>query len=66
MVTVLQIKQMVSQAYFGDAVMTETDYSRGRKLFIAEGCCANGVVTLTTGAFLSGYAGYLGADDSLN
>ena len=66
MVTVLQLKQMVSQAYFGDTVMTETDYSRGRKLFIAEGCCANGVVTLTTGAFLSGYAGYLGADDSLN
>lgn len=46
--------------------MTDADYSRGRRLFIAEGCCANGVVTLTTGAFLSGYIGYLGADDSLN
>lgn len=46
--------------------MTDTDFTRGRRLFIAEGCCANGVVTLTTGAFLSGYIGYLGADDSLN
>lgn len=66
MVTVLQLKQMVSRAYFGDTVMTDADYLKGRKLFIAEGCCANGIVTLTTGAFLSGYASYLGADDSLN
>jgi len=46
--------------------MTATDFSKGRNLFIAEGCCANGIVTLTTGAFLSGYASSLGAEDSLN
>jgi len=46
--------------------MTAGDFSKGRNLFIAEGCCANGIVTLTTGAFLSGYASSLGADDSLN
>lgn len=46
--------------------MTASDFSKGRTLFIAEGCCANGIVSLTTGAFLSGYASSLGADDSLN
>ncbi|MTK07992.1 MAG: MFS transporter [Hungatella sp.] len=46
--------------------MTAADFSKGRNLFIAEGCCANGIVTLTTGAFLSGYASSLGAEDSLN
>lgn len=66
MVTGLQLKQRVYRAYFEETAMTASDYARGRNLFIAEGCCANGIVTLTTGAFLSGYAGYLGADDSLN
>lgn len=66
MVTGLQLKQRVYHAYFEETAMTEADYSRGRTLFIAEGCCANGIVTLTTGAFLSGYADFLGADDSLN
>lgn len=66
MVTVMRLKSLVSNAYFCESPLTEADYSRGRRLFIAEGCCANGIVTLTTGAFLSGYAGYLGADDSTN
>lgn len=60
------LKEKVCRAYFGEAPMTDGDFSKGRKLFIAEGCCANGIVTLTTGAFLSGYASSLGADDSIN
>lgn len=66
METVLLFKEKVRRACTGPAAMTEADFSRGRKLFIAEGCCANGIVTLTTGAFLSGYASSLGADDSIN
>ena len=66
MVTVLHLKQLVSRTYFCEGPLKAADYARGRNLFIAEGCCANGIVTLTTGAFLSGYAGYLGADDSVN
>lgn len=64
--TVLRLKQMVSHAYFSETSMTDEDFTRSRKLFIAEGCCANGVVVLTTGAFLSGYINSLGADDSIN
>ena len=60
------LKEKVRRACLGPTIMTDADFSRGRKLFIAEGCCANGIVTLTTGAFLSGYASSLGADDSIN
>ncbi len=63
---VLFLKEKVSRTYFNGTTLTESDYSKSRKLFIAEGCCANGIVTLTTGAFLSGYANSLGATDSLN
>ena len=63
---VLLLKEKVSRTYFSGTTMTETDFSKGRRLFIAEGCCANGIVTLTTGAFLSGYANSLGATDSMN
>ncbi|WP_312446230.1 MFS transporter [Lacrimispora sp.] len=63
---VLLLKEKVSRTYFSGTTMTATDYSKGRNLFIAEGCCANGIVTLTTGAFLSGYANSLGATDSIN
>lgn len=66
METVLRVKRRVSQAYFCDVPMSDADYKRGRSLFLAEGCCANGVVILTTGAFLSGYVQSLGAGDSVN
>lgn len=63
---VLLLKEKVSRTFFSGTTMTEADFTKGRRLFIAEGCCANGIVTLTTGAFLSGYANSLGATDSIN
>lgn len=66
MVTACNIRQWVNRAYFCSEPMTDSDYSKGRRLFLAEGCFANGIVTLTTGAFLSGYGDFLGADDSVN
>jgi len=63
---VLQIKEKMFPNRSQGALMTDLDYKSGRRYFIAEGCCANGIVTLTTGAFLSGYASSLGATDSIN
>lgn len=63
---VLQIKEKMFPNRSQGALMTDLDYRSGRRYFIAEGCCANGIVTLTTGAFLSGYASSLGATDSIN
>ncbi len=62
----MYLKRVVSRTFFCDTPMTEADFKKGRRLFIAEGCCANGIATLTTGAFLSGYISFLGADDSIN
>jgi hypothetical protein len=62
----LQLKEKIFRNQSQDAPMTDSDYLRSRRFFIAEGCCANGIVTLTTGAFLSGYANSLGATDSIN
>ncbi len=64
---VLQVKEKMSRVRCCCSTpMTDLDYLRSRRFFIAEGCCANGIVTLTTGAFLSGYASSLGANDSIN
>lgn len=63
---VLGLKGRISQTYFCDRPMTDKDFANGRKVFLLEGCCANGVAILTTGAFLSGYAQSLGANDSIN
>jgi MFS family permease len=63
---VLFIKEKISRTYISETAMTEADFVKGRKLFIAEGCCSNGVNILVTGAFLSGYASSLGATDSIN
>lgn len=60
------IRQHFVNTYFSERPLSETDYSRSRNLFILEGCCANGIFALTSGAFLSGYVDSLGADASLN
>lgn len=44
----------------------QSDMSKGRTLFIYEGITARGIFALTSGAFLSGFAKLMGADDSFN
>lgn len=44
----------------------DDNYEHSRRTFIVEGCIANGIYTLTSGAFLVGYASYLGASDQFN
>ncbi|SCP96167.1 MFS transporter [Anaerobium acetethylicum] len=60
------IRKHFTDTYFSRRPLSEADYSRSRNLFILEGVCANGIFTLTSGAFLSGYVASLGADESLN
>lgn len=60
------VKRFVKHTYFDGRPMEAKDYERGRKLFVPEGCTASAVFTLTSGAFLSGYIDYMGADESLN
>jgi len=46
--------------------VSDDNYELSRRRFIIEGCIANAIYTLTTGAFLVGYAKYLGANDQFN
>jgi MFS family permease len=46
--------------------ISDDNYELSRRRFIIEGCLSNAVYTLTSGAFLVGYARYLGANDQFN
>lgn len=53
-------------AFYSNEPLVEKDYEYSRKMSIFEGCTARAVFNLTSGAFLAGYASYLGADDAFN
>lgn len=48
---------------YGD--VSDENYELSRRRFILEGCLSNGIYTLTAGAFLAGYAKFLGASDQI-
>lgn len=66
MYAVTHMREFIGNTYYSRHPLTKADYKRGRSLFVLEGTMANGILALTSGAFLSGYASSLGADDSLN
>lgn len=66
MYAVNYMRQLIFNTYYNRQPMNEADYQKSRHLFVVEGSMSNGILALTTGAFLSGYASMLGADDSLN
>lgn len=49
-----------------EGAITDENFELSRRRFIIEGCLANAIYTLTSGAFLVGYASYLGASDQFN
>ena len=46
--------------------VSDDNYEISRRRFIVEGCISNSIYTLTSGAFLVGYAKFLGANDQFN
>jgi MFS family permease len=60
------IKNVIKNVYFNDAPLTEKDYKVSRNLYIAEGTAARLIFNFTSGAFLAGFASYLGANDQFN
>jgi len=46
--------------------VSDDNYGLSRRRFITEGCLANSIFSITSGAFLVGYASYLGANDQFN
>jgi Major Facilitator Superfamily. len=60
------IGMRLKSIYFNEKPLTEKDYRSSRTFSIFEGCTARTIYNLTYGAFLAGFASYLGADDSFN
>ena len=56
----------IKSTYYSETPLNEKDYISSRNFSIFEGCTARTVFNLTSGAFLAGFASYLGADDSFN
>lgn len=46
--------------------INDDNFELSRRRFVMEGCIANGIYTLTAGAFLVGYSKYLGGNDQFN
>lgn len=62
----MRLRETVDKIYFDEAPITEKSYQRSKTFFVLEGATARVILSLTSGAFLAGYAELLGADDRLN
>lgn len=62
----MKLKGLIKKNYFSNSPLTREDYEFSRKMFIYEGSAAVGIFSLTSGAFLAGFAKYLGATDEFN
>lgn len=61
----MNIKNFIHEVYFDKTPLKTSYYEKSRKFFIFEGCTAVGISSLTSGAFLVGFANYLGASDEI-
>lgn len=62
----MSVRKFFRGIYFSNEPLTEKDYGISRNFSIAEGASARTILTLTSGAFLAGFASYLGSGDSFN
>ncbi len=60
------VRYFLNKLGFPGGAITDENMELSRRRFVIEGCLANGIYTLTSGAFLVGYASYLGASDQFN
>lgn len=58
--------KLLRDVFYSTKTFEERDYANGRNMSIFEGCTARSIYNLTSGAFLAGYASFLGADDAFN
>lgn len=61
----MKLSEKIGRLYFNREDLSEIEMARSRNLSIYEGCTARSILTLTSGSFLVGFAGYLGASDQI-
>ena len=62
----MKIGAIFKSIYFSSEPLSDNDYKKSRTYSIFEGGSARTIFNLTSGAFLAGFASYLGAGDSFN
>ncbi|NJD01618.1 MAG: MFS transporter [Ruminiclostridium sp.] len=62
----MKIGAIFKSIYFSNEPLTDKDYKNSRTFLIFEGASARIIIAITSGAFLAGFASYLGAGDSFN
>ena len=62
----MSIKNAINKIYIENKALTSRDFVNSRRYFIYEACTAIGITSLTSGAFLAGFASYMGAADNFN
>ena len=62
----MKIGAIFRSIYFSNEPLSDKDYKSSRTYSIFEGGSARTIFNLTSGAFLAGFASYLGAGDSFN
>ncbi len=60
------IRYIFDKLGLSNRTITDDNLELSRRRFVLEGCLANSIFTLTSGAFLVGYASYLGANAQFN
>lgn len=60
------INNKIREIFFNTKPLKPRDYEISRRMAILEGSSARAVFNLTSGAFLAGYASFLGSDDAFN
>lgn len=62
----MKLISTVKKTFYDNGNLTKTDYEKGRMKFIYEGSTSMVMFALAGGAFLAGFANFLGADDGFN
>lgn len=62
----MEISKRISKIYFNKETLSDEDMKVSRKISVFEGCTARSILTLTSGAFLVGFAKYLGASNQIS
>lgn len=60
------VRYIIGKLGLGSRATNDDNFELSRRRFVVEGCLANAIFTLTSGAFLVGYASYLGASEQYN
>lgn len=62
----MELSEFIKKIYYNKDNLSNADMQISRKISVFEGCTARSILTLTSGAFLVGFAKFLGASNQIS